>query len=85
MAAAKPKKLPGRRVVAEALGLSPENVRNDAGINNLALWDSLGHLRVLLQLEEKLGRQLTAQEAITIETVTDVDAILESVSDRSPA
>ncbi len=39
-------------------------------------WDSLAHMRIILGLEERLDRQLTADEVVEIATLNDVERIL---------
>lgn len=63
-------------LVAEALGVSAGDVPEDTRIGAFESWDSLGHLRIMLAVEGKLGRQLTAAEAISIDSVPDIAEIL---------
>ncbi len=65
-----------RNLVATELGLDPAAVGPDAGIGTLPQWDSLGHMRILLAIERRLGRELDAETAVAIATVGDVAALL---------
>ncbi len=39
-------------------------------------WDSLGHMRLVLTLESRLGRALAAQEIVNLKSVADVRKLL---------
>ena len=65
-----------RRLLAEALALTEDKVPDDARIGALEQWDSLAHTRMLLALEERLGKPLDAEEAVVIESLTDIAAVL---------
>ncbi len=41
-----------RAVVAQALGLSPESLPENANMETVPEWDSFGHLSVLLALDK---------------------------------
>ena len=66
-----------RTLLAEALALPESNLPAAARIGAIEQWDSLAHMRVLLALEERLGQPLDAEEAIAIESLDDIAAILE--------
>lgn len=60
------------RLLADALSLTPETVPGDARLGTVEQWDSLAHTRLLMAIEEKLGRMLTPDEAVAIESVDDI-------------
>lgn len=64
-------------LVANALGLGLRTVPPDARMGEFEPWDSLGHLRIMLELEAALGRQLAAAEAVRIESVEDITEMLD--------
>lgn len=63
-------------VVAEALGCAPESVPADAAIGTLPAWDSLAHLKIVLVLEERIGRQLTTDEILEVTSVETIARLL---------
>ena len=67
-----------RRLLAEALALPEEKVPDDARIGGLEQWDSLAHTRMLLALEERLGKPLDAEDAVKIESLADIVAVIEN-------
>lgn len=65
-----------REIIADALEISTEEVDGDASIETLDAWTSLGHMRLILALEEKLGKQLDPAAIVEIANIEDVAAIL---------
>ena len=66
------------QLLASALLIAERDVPADARLGRVDQWDSLAHARLLLALEEKLGRMLTPDEAVAIESITDIAQLLES-------
>ncbi len=65
-----------RQIIADALEISADEVDGDASIDTLDAWTSLGHMRLILALEEKLGKQLDPAAIVEIANLNDVAAIL---------
>ena len=63
-----------RKLIAEALSVAPASLPENADIGQTEGWDSIGHIRLILAIEEKLGRQLTPEE---VTEVTDFDAVVK--------
>jgi len=69
-----------RALLAGALGCTVDEVPADSAIGTLPLWDSLAHIKVVLAVEERLGRNLTTDEILTI---VSLDAIAALLAERS--
>jgi acyl carrier protein len=67
-----------KRLLAEATGAEPAFVPDDARIGSFERWDSLAHMRLVLALEQLVGRELDPDEVVEIESLDDVRAILEA-------
>ena len=65
-----------RKLLADALSMPEQDMPADIRIGSVDQWDSLAHARILLALEEKIGKPLAAAEAATVESVSEVEAIL---------
>jgi len=65
-----------KQLLAEALHAGVDAIPDDACIGAFERWDSLAHLRLLLAIEERLGRRLDPDEAVRIESLADVAAVL---------
>lgn len=68
------------RLVADALARPAAEVPPDGSIYSIPAWDSLGHVRVLLAIEAKIGRPLPSETIATLASVEDVAAILASTT-----
>lgn len=66
------------RLLAGALMMAEPDVPRDARLGRVEQWDSLAHARLLLALEENLGRMLTPDEAVAIEGLDDIAKLLEA-------
>lgn len=65
-----------KQLLADASNVAPPAVPDEARIGHFERWDSLAHLRLILALEQQLGRRLDPDEAVGIESIRDVAALL---------
>ncbi|PWW01721.1 acyl carrier protein [Hoeflea marina] len=78
-----------RRIAAEALqAQAPLSI--DDTMASLPQWDSLSHMRVILELEAALGRQLSVEEIMSVTSVRSIAGLLAAGqggegSDNGPA
>ena len=68
---------PARGLLAEALGLPASAVPDEAAVGTLPAWDSLGHVKVIVAVEARLGRQLEPEQLVTIRSLADVAGALD--------
>jgi acyl carrier protein len=61
-----------RMAVARALEMPLEQVPSDAVQGSLVKWDSLGHLSVVMELENEFGVSFSTDEAIGLRSVVDI-------------
>ena len=66
------------RLLAGALMIAEQDVPPGARLGRIEQWDSLAHARLLLALEERLGRLLTTDEAVAIENIDDIARLLDA-------
>lgn len=72
-----------RRLVADALERPVEEIAPVGTLEDVAGWDSLGHMRIVLSLEDRLNRSLAAQEVVSIKSVADISVLLASHKARA--
>jgi acyl carrier protein len=65
-----------KKLLAEAANCDSAMIPDDVRIGTFERRDSLAHLRLVLAIEQKIGRQLDPDEAVRIESLTDVAALL---------
>jgi acyl carrier protein len=68
-----------RALLAVVFGLDAVDIPADAGLESYSRWDSLAHMRIVLYLEEVIGRPLETEEILE---VMDMDSI-QQLLDRS--
>ena len=66
-----------RQLLATALQVDPPQIETDAAIGRTERWDSLAHMRLVLALEEHVGRNLEAPEMLALESLADIAAFLD--------
>lgn len=69
-----------RKAVAKALKCPLDAVGPEAGVDNMAEWDSIGHVNIILEVETDLGRKLLPEEIAGISSVADVALLYERQS-----
>ena len=70
-----------RSILARALNVTAETIGDRATIDELESWDSLGHMRLVLEIEQQLKRELSPMEIVELASLADVQNLLVS-SDR---
>lgn len=65
-----------RQLLAEAIDSDAAAIPENARVGQFERWDSLAHMRLLLALEQRIDRQLDADELAKIESLADVAALL---------
>lgn len=65
-----------RVLLARALGIGVESVRDAAAIGAQERWDSLAHMCLVLELEAALGRPLATDELLEISSLDGIARVL---------
>jgi acyl carrier protein len=65
-----------KALLAQAANCEAAGIPDDVRIGHFAQWDSLAHLRLVLGIEQHIGRELDPDEAVQIESLTDIAALL---------
>jgi acyl carrier protein len=66
-------------VLAEALGLDVKKISPDLAFGDLPQWDSMGHMEVMMRLEEHFGVEINND---TIANLTSIPAIRQHLEDN---
>ncbi len=67
-----------KTLLAEAINTDAALVPDDACVGYFEPWDSIAHLRLILALEETIGRRLDPDEAVAIESLRDIESLLNA-------
>jgi citrate synthase len=71
-----------RRLVAEVLHVPIEQVRDGLSFGDIPEWDSLGHMDLLMTLEERYGIPLDEE---LIARLISIEAICREIAERQHA
>ena len=66
-----------RSLLAEAIQVPGEMVTSDLSFGDLPQWDSLGHMEVMLRLEEEFGVAIDAETIAQLISVPEICHFLE--------
>ena len=69
-------------MIADVLGVDPEQITMEAAAGQVEGWDSFGHLQVVLALEAEFGVQFDPQKIPELTTVAKLQAWLEGKGAR---
>ena len=61
-----------KTLLAEATQRQPEEIPDDASVSSFDGWDSLSHMRLIMAMEEKMGRELPPEVVVDIASLADV-------------
>lgn len=67
-------------LLAEAIQAPIEEITPDLAFGDLPQWDSMGHMEVMLRLEEKFGVEISAD---TIAALTSIPEIIKHLENNS--
>ncbi len=62
--------------IAEGLGVKDEEITPETGAGTLPEWDSVGHLELILHLEEAFRTRFPAHEIPTLTTAARIEEAL---------
>lgn len=65
-------------VLAEAIQTPIENITPDLAFGDLPEWDSLGHMEVMMLLEERFGVEINADTIAALISIPEICAHLEA-------
>ena len=65
-------------LISEILRIAPEDVVDTLGMDDLATWDSLSHMQLIVTVESDYGIELTADEIVTMRTIGNIREVLIS-------
>lgn len=65
------------KIVADVFKVTVEEISDGTGPNDLYHWDSLGQLELILRLEKRFNIKLSLEDAMSINSVNDVIAVIK--------
>lgn len=65
----------GKEVISFCLDIDINEIKDDANMYNLIEWDSLSHIKIVLEIEERLQRELNTEEIIEISDLESINKL----------
>ena len=66
-----------RQLLAAVLEMEAADIADDAAIGELASWNSLAHMRIIMAMEAQLGTSLSPGNVVAIGSLQDIATVLE--------
>jgi acyl carrier protein len=66
-----------KALIARLFNCDPSQLTDDIGPGGIPGWDSLGHVRLMAEIQQEFGKQVPLEDAIEIESIADLAAILD--------
>jgi acyl carrier protein len=66
-----------KTTIASALGVPADQVTDDSSSRTVPNWDSIGHMNVVLALEDRFKVSFTVEEIMAMRDVATIRAIFE--------
>ncbi|MGB5213798.1 MAG: acyl carrier protein [Anderseniella sp.] len=67
-----------KEILAKCLFVNPDTIDDDDHINDIKIIDSLTFETLVLEIEEKTGRDLKPTDILNLQTVADLAKLLSS-------
>ena len=64
-------------LIAETLQIPPESITSTLAFGDIAEWDSMGHMQIMMALETQFGVDIDADSILALTTVPAICAHLE--------
>ena len=65
-------------LVSSALDIPIETITSEDSLETLDAWDSIGHMRIILEIERAISVELETEEILELWSVSDIARILEA-------
>ena len=72
-------------LLGKALNMAPQEIGPDTRLGLVPQWDSLAHMRLILAIEARLGRQLDPREILSIDSPGALADILRQEHHTGPS
>ena len=69
-------------LISQTLGVSHDQITSELAYGDVPEWDSMGHMNLMLGLEEKFGIQITADN---ITNLVNIPAIIKYLTENHHA
>tara|TARA_B100001093_G_scaffold473299_1_gene497085 strand:- start:455 stop:673 length:219 start_codon:yes stop_codon:yes gene_type:complete len=64
-----------KEIISQCLDIDIAEINDGSNMNNIAEWDSLSHIKIVMGIEERLNRNLETEEIIEIFDIESINKL----------
>ena len=64
-----------KEIISQCLDIDIAGINDRSNMNNIAEWDSLSHIKIVMEIEERLNRNLETEEIIEIFDIESINKL----------
>ena len=64
-----------KEIISQCLDIDIAEINDGSNMNNIAEWDSLSHIKIVMEIEERLNRNLETEEIIEIFDIESINKL----------
>lgn len=68
-----------KKIMADLFRCDEAELTDDVGPGDINGWDSLGHVSLMSEIQNKFGTHIPVEDAIEIESIADIVTLLNSI------
>jgi acyl carrier protein len=64
-----------KEIISQCLDIYIAEINDGSNMNNIIAWDSLNHIKIVMEIEERLNRNLETEEIIEIFDIESINKL----------
>ena len=64
-----------KEIISKCLDIDIAEINDGSNMNNIMAWDSLNHIKIVMEIEERLNRNLETEEIIEIFDIESINKL----------
>ena len=68
-----------KQLMADLFKCSESELTDETGPGDINGWDSLGHVSLMTEIQNRFGKHIPVEDAIEIESIADIVTLLDSI------
>ena len=64
-----------KEIISQCLDIDIAEINDGSNMNNIIAWDSLNHIKIVMEIEERLNRNLETEEIVEIFDIESINKL----------
>ena len=64
-------------ILSDVFGIDIDDIPDNAQLGSFPEWDSLGHMRLIIELEKSIARPILTEEVLSITNLKNISKLIE--------